>query len=143
MFYQTPNLTVFERNDIFEICFAFTDLAQIFILIWSGSKIIKSYPKSIKIERYDSTDSTGTTKSKNDKNNPYEKPPYSYMAMIQVNIWPIWPHLTTSANPTQNVQPRHFFAWFLLSGRCSLMMPTGEIFFAWWIIGFLFNSILR
>ena len=52
----------------------------------SGKKIIKSYPKSIKIERYDSTDSTGTTKSKNDKNNPYEKPPYSYMAMIQVNI---------------------------------------------------------
>ena len=97
MFYQTPNLTVFERNDIFEICFALTDLAQnFFIFIRSGSKIIKSYPKSIKIERYDSTDSTG--KSKNDKNNPYEKPPYSYMAMIQVNIWPIWPHLTTKSD---------------------------------------------
>ena len=37
MFYQTPNLTVFEKNVIFEICFALTNLAQIlahFDSIW-------------------------------------------------------------------------------------------------------------
>ena len=80
----------FWKSDIFEIIEIFrlkmSNLAQIF---WFKNHK-KSYPKSIKIERFDSTDSsTGTTKSKNDKNNPYEKPPYSYMAMIQVNIWPI------------------------------------------------------
>ena len=72
-----PKMVVFELNSI---------LSVENIVFCSSQKIFQSYPKSIKIERFDSTDSTGTTKSKNDKNNPYEKPPYSYMAMIQVNI---------------------------------------------------------